>query len=74
MRFPKNVQTHITGFAEDAFMSGFQAGMWVNVLLASIGLVLVLIFVGGPFRLKQLSSVERKARARLTRYTHHIHG
>ncbi len=74
MRFPEAIQTRITGFAEDAFMSGFQAGMLANVVLAAVGFVLVLIFVGGSFHLRQLGPAERAARARVSRYVHRFHG
>lgn len=72
--FPTQTADQLISLAQDAFVSAFRTGMLVNVLFAFAGIVIALLFVGGPFQLKELEEEERLARLRLSRYLHTPHG
>jgi hypothetical protein len=50
--FSKGVQDQITMFVHDGFVAGFQYVFWFGTVLAFVGLLLSVFFVGGRLHLR----------------------
>ena len=71
--FSSSEAAQILSLIEDAFMIGYRSGMLVNAIIGVFGFLIVLFFVGGPFRIKELEEEERAARDSLRGHLHHPH-
>jgi len=56
--FPVRVQTQIHSFVHDGFVAGFQYVFWFCTILAFVGLLVAVFFVGGRLHLRPRAVME----------------
>jgi EmrB/QacA subfamily drug resistance transporter len=59
--FPADVQRQITSFVHDGFVAGFQNVFWLGTVLAFVGLLVSVFFVGGRLHLRPQPVIDEAA-------------